>query len=266
MMSNQQIITHSLSELLPDIYPGEPKQEEQKTEEPQPVMSVVEEKEDEPPQTRQEPPAPDPRSDMPVDAPDFSFDGYQVVRGEFFSHINEPSITLCDGKISFNQTCLKKSPDTDYVLVMVNEETKRVIVMPSTEETRDSLLWKTKNGKPRAVSCAIVIGMIYARMNWKPEYRYKMIGKFMNKNGLQFFLFDLKSAEVYVRQVLDYEGKIKIKTARKPSYPVDWKNQFGLTYEEHQKAIDINVFDRYVVFEVNGKGVVRREEKEASNV
>ena len=40
----------------------------------------------------------------------------------------------------------------------------------------------------------------------------------------------------------------------------------GLTYEEHQKAIDINVFDRYVVFEVNGKGVVRREEKEASNV
>ena len=93
-----------------------------------------------------------------------------------------------------------------------------------------------------------------------------MIGKFMNKNGLQFFLFDLKSAEVYVRQVLDYEGKIKIKTARKPSYPVDWKNQFGLTYEEHQKAIDINVFDRYVVFEVNGKGVVRREEKEASNV
>lgn len=268
MMNDQQVTTRALSELLPDFFQAEPKKSEEAG--PEVLTEAVQENPVETAPVPEEPdvsvpaqtvtPAPDP--DLPVDAPDFSFDGYQVVRGEFFSHLNEPSITLCDGKISFNQTCLKKVPDTDYVLVMVNEDTQRVIVMPSTEETRDSFLWKSKTGKPRSVACAIVIAMIYSRMNWKPEYRYKMIGKFMNKNGLQFFLFDLKSAEVYVRQILDYEGKVKYKTARKPTYPADWKNQFGLTYEEHQKAIQVSVFDRYVVFSVNGKGAIKKEDKE----
>lgn len=32
----------------------------------------------------------------------FSFDGYQVVRGEFFAHTFEPSITFCGSKLYVN--------------------------------------------------------------------------------------------------------------------------------------------------------------------
>ena len=48
----------------------------------------------------------------------FSYDGYQVVRGEFFAHIYEPSFTFNSYKISVNTACIKKLPDVDYVQIL----------------------------------------------------------------------------------------------------------------------------------------------------
>ena len=33
---------------------------------------------------------------------DFSFDGFQVVRGEFFAHMKEPSISFSKGQLHVN--------------------------------------------------------------------------------------------------------------------------------------------------------------------
>ena len=40
----------------------------------------------------------------------FSFDGYQVVRGEFFAHTFEPSITFNNNRLYVNMACLNKLP------------------------------------------------------------------------------------------------------------------------------------------------------------
>lgn len=37
---------------------------------------------------------------------DFDFDGYQVVRREFFAHIREPSVTFNNCKFNVNSACL----------------------------------------------------------------------------------------------------------------------------------------------------------------
>ena len=37
---------------------------------------------------------------------DFSYDGFQVVRREFFAHIFEPSITFNNCKVGFNTACI----------------------------------------------------------------------------------------------------------------------------------------------------------------
>ena len=42
-----------------------------------------------------------------VNMKDFSYEGYQVVRGEFFAHVYEPSITFNRNKITFNTSCLR---------------------------------------------------------------------------------------------------------------------------------------------------------------
>ncbi|MBO5000836.1 MAG: hypothetical protein J6C58_08405, partial [Bacteroidaceae bacterium] len=51
---------------------------------------------------------------------EFDFEGFQVVRREFFAHLTDPSLTFNNYKVSVNAACLNKFPDTDYVLFMVN--------------------------------------------------------------------------------------------------------------------------------------------------
>ena len=50
-------------------------------------------------------------------AGDFNYDGYQVVRREFFAHINEPSVTFNNYKFYVNTACLNRFPQVDYVQV-----------------------------------------------------------------------------------------------------------------------------------------------------
>ena len=52
----------------------------------------------------------------------FSYDGYQVVRGEFFAHIYEPSITFNNCKVNVNTACLNRLPTVSYVQFLVNPE------------------------------------------------------------------------------------------------------------------------------------------------
>ena len=63
----------------------------------------------------------------------FNYDGYQVVRGEFFSHLYEPCITFNNFKVYMNTACIKKLPETDYVQILVNQEKKKLAVRPCSE-------------------------------------------------------------------------------------------------------------------------------------
>ena len=46
----------------------------------------------------------------------FSYEGYQVVRGEFFAHMHEPSVTLNANKIYVNKACLKKLSEVKTII------------------------------------------------------------------------------------------------------------------------------------------------------
>ena len=69
-----------------------------------------------------------------IDDDSFSYDGYQVVRGEFFAHIYEPSFTFNNYKVSVNTACIKKLPDVEYVQILVNPIEKKLAVRPCREE------------------------------------------------------------------------------------------------------------------------------------
>ena len=77
-----------------------------------------------------------------------------------------------------------------------------------------------------------------------------MLGKIIRNNNQLFLLFDLTASEMYVRT---YKEGEKPKTSRTPIYPADWKNQFGLPVEEHQKLLQVNIFEGYTVFSVQDK-------------
>ena len=81
----------------------------------------------------------DPPVEMEAIDVNFSYDGFQVVRGEFFAHIYEPSITFNKRKVYLNTACIKKFPEIDYVQILVNSEEKKLAVRPCSGEEKDSL-------------------------------------------------------------------------------------------------------------------------------
>ena len=76
---------------------------------------------------------------------DFSFEGYQVVRGEFFANKNVPSISFNNYRLYVNMACIKKLPETDYVQILVNKKENILAIRPCSKDDRDSFLWRSIN-------------------------------------------------------------------------------------------------------------------------
>lgn len=184
-----------------------------------------------------------------IEDPAFSYQGYQVVRGEYFAHTNEPSITLADSKFYVNTACIRKAPSTEYVQVLVNSQQKKLAVRPCREDDKDSFAWCNAKRKPKHITCQMFFAMIVDLLAWNPDYRYKIIGKLVRSHGELLFLFDLTSTEIYQRTcVVNEDGTPKRRTSRRPTYPEEWKDQFGLPVEQHRNAMQVNIFEGYAVF------------------
>lgn len=179
----------------------------------------------------------------------FSYEGYQVVRGEFFAHINEPSITFNGYKFNVNTACLNKMPQTDYIQILVNPTENKLVIRPCSENDKDSQKCcntsvKTGKRNPRYITCRMFFAKIAALMNWNPDYRYKLLGKLIKSDNEFLFIFDLTAFEMYERPAAESDKARN----NMPVYPGDWQNQFGMPYEEHKKSLKVNVFDGYAVF------------------
>ena len=177
----------------------------------------------------------------------FSYEGYQVVRGEFFAHTFEPSITFNDSRIYVNTACLNRMPTVEYIQILINQQTKKLVVRPCREDEKDSFRWcsNTSKRRPKQIICRIFYAKLVEMMQWNPAYRYKLLGKLITANSEQLYIFDLTATEVYQRIREKERG---VRNSRTPIFPSEWQNQFGLPVEEHRKQLQINIFDGYTVF------------------
>ena len=180
----------------------------------------------------------------------FDFDGFQVVRREFFAHLSEPAVTFNNCKFYVNSACLNKFPDINHVQVLVNQNTRILALRPCAESARDSFAWcGTSKGKrkPKHTTCRLFFAKIVSMMGWNPDYRYKLLGKLIHANGEYMIAFDLTATEVYQRTFT--EGS-KSKNSRTPVFPAEWQDQFGLPYKEHRQSLQINIFDGYAIYSI----------------
>lgn len=180
----------------------------------------------------------------------FSYDGYQVVRGEFFAHTFEPSITFNDNKVYVNMACLNQMPMVEYIQILINQQTKKLVIRPCREDEKDSFRWCSSTGRrrPKQITCRIFYAKLAEMMQWNPAYRYKILGKMVTANSEQLYVFDLTATEMYqrIRQESGRSGRSG--NRRTPIFPAEWQDQFGLPVEEHRKQLKINIFDGYTVF------------------
>ncbi len=202
----------------------------------------------------------------PHDEPEniqLDLDEYEVTRPEFLAQTREPSFIFNDGKISVNTACVRRLPDVEYVQLLINRKKQKLAVRVSREEDIFSIPWaKTKNGKrfPRVITGRMFFMKVCDMMGWNPEYRYKIVGKLVKANHELLFLFDLTARQIFDRTIGE-DGKRK--ASRKPVFPEEWKNQFGIPFSEHKKALQVSLFDGYTVFSVKD---TKNEEPEGGKV
>ena len=187
------------------------------------------------------------------EVPDSIFGGFQIVRSEYFSQLHEPSITFNQGKVGVNSACLKKLPNIDYAQILVNREKKMLAIRPCQETDIFSFQWCTYRAKdhkrqPRQITAKMLFMKICTLMKWNLDYRYKILGKLVHANNEYLFIFNLNSAQTFIREPAA-EGE-KPKTSRNPIFPAEWQNQFGIPFEDHQKALQINMFHGFAVYSI----------------
>lgn len=185
----------------------------------------------------------------------FSYDGYQVVRGEFFAHTFEPSITFNDNKVYVNMACLNQMPMVEYIQILINQQTKKLVIRPCREDEKDSFRWCSSTGRrrPKQITCRIFYAKLAEMLQWNPAYRYKILGKMVTANSEQLYIFDLTATEMY-RRIRQESGRAN---GRMPIFPAEWQDQFGLPVNEHRKQLKINIFDGYTVFGIKGTAMER---------
>ena len=173
---------------------------------------------------------------------DFSFEGYQVVRKEFFSHKFDPQLTIKDNSITFNNACILKLEKVVYIQFLINPETKQLVIRPCTEDAKDAVRWcivKEDKRKSREITCGLFMAKLHELMGWEGVYRYKMMGTVKQKHGQQFFLFDLPSREIYVPQTKN--GGVAKPKRNLPYLPESWRDSFGLPIKEHEQATEFDL-------------------------
>ena len=183
-------------------------------------------------------------------------DDFEVTRGEFYSHTREPGFTLNDGKVQVNTACIRKMADVDYIQILINRTTHKLAIRACGEEDLFCLPWvRVKNDKryPRPITGRIFIMKVCKLMNWNPDNRIRMLGKFYKANEDLIFLFDMDGAEEYPR-VIGEDGKRKV--SKTPHFSPALENVFGPLYSEHKKEMGINLHQGFAIYSVRD-GVLR---------
>lgn len=177
---------------------------------------------------------------------EFTFEGYQVVRREFFSHRYEPTLTIKENSILFNNAAISKLDQVVYIQMLVNPATEKLVIRPCAEGAKAAIRWCVVKGdkrRSREITCGLFIAKLYDMMKWEQHYRYKLQGARIDYNGETLYIFDLMSTEAFLPSVKDPETAKR--RPSKPMYPEDWRDSFGMSVREHTRSTQIDLMEGY---------------------
>lgn len=172
----------------------------------------------------------------------------QVVRKEFLPHTRDYSLTFSDMRFYASQSCLRKFPNVNAVLTLIDPDERLLILLPCDENTPNAFIWRSfSKGKPipRKSASPVLYGMIFNLMQWDLNTRYRVLGRVVYEDEKTLLVFDLKKAEAFPRS---YSDDNTSKATRRARYPETWREQFGITYGEHTRLVNMKIFGEYSVF------------------
>jgi hypothetical protein len=140
---------------------------------------------------------------------EISLDGFNVVRGQYFSRSIEPSLTIWDSSISFSMAAYTALNSCDAVEILVNVEKRSIIVKPVPSKDRDAVNWvrNPDNYKYKKIECSKFTRQLYDIWGWDKELHYRTNGKLVKADKKLMLLFDFTTPEIWrgLKMVSEFE-------------------------------------------------------------
>ena len=161
--------------------------------------------------------------------------GYEVVRAQYFATLQNPAMTISNGKLRFNTACLKKFEDVEYVELLLNSVDRCIAIRPCEKDNPNAIHWgRLKEGRwcASTLGCRGLAKALFDMMEWEEGLKYRFRGQLVEQNDDKLMLFELDEPEmVKVEEIVlpskeqDEEGK----TVKQTIYilPPEWAGTFG---------------------------------------
>ena len=167
-----------------------------------------------------------------------SLDDYVVPPNMFFSMIKKPAVSIRGNRMEFNMSSIRLFEGVQYVLPMLSERKKRMVVAICAEEELSSVEWaRLKTGKwvNKNITCPEYVQNIYKMMNWQPNCRYKVYGNLANSERGLVLVFDLSAAVMFDPLPEEYFDKKtgKMKKRINKFYPDEIRMKLGRSYSDY---------------------------------
>lgn len=167
-----------------------------------------------------------------------SLDDYVVPPNMFFSMIKKPAVSIRGNRMEFNMSSIRLFEGVQYVLPMLSERKKRMVVAICAEEELSSVEWaRLKKGKwvNKNITCPEYVQNIYKMMNWQPNCRYKVYGNLANSERGLVLVFDLSAAVMFDPLPEEYFDKKtgKMKKRINKFYPDEIRMKLGRSYSDY---------------------------------
>lgn len=187
--------------------------------------------------------------------------GYQVVRQEFVTSCDDVLITFNRGRFYINSYGLRQFPEKDYIQILVDEDTKSMVIKPSVNKKRDSFVWAggMKKRKPRHIKCIPLFYLIFRMMNWDISARYQIRGNIEDYGEEEVIFVDFRDAICFIRSDSSAENGGREKYQMQ--MPAEWEKTFGMPVMEYAHRQDIKTFNDMAVFDVEIELNQRKKEK-----
>ena len=116
-------------------------------------------------------------------------ESFQVVSGNMFSRVAEPSLRITSKGIKFNKGCINKLPETITAEMLFNPVEHMLVLRPCKENHPNAMMWDTKYK-----SAAPFVKVIYENMGWEQDYNFRIPCQTVaDSNGDVILVFDLEN-------------------------------------------------------------------------
>jgi len=133
----------------------------------------------------------------PESIKEISLEGYQLVRGKYFTRKAEPCMTLYGSAISFNGAAFESLNNCDNVQLLVNEQNKSIIVKPVISKDADAINWNKNKNKSVKIECKSFTKQLYETWKLETDCRYRSTGILVQSDKKVMLLFNFQKAETW---------------------------------------------------------------------